>query len=100
MQFDQCAPLTIAIALHAKPLSKPMMEWFVKQVFETQSDTDDSRINLVKANLSGLPSATIVLAEIDPLRSGEELAKCLKEAGRKVDYKVYGSVHTNSLEWA
>ena len=77
----------------AKPLNKAMMEWFVKQTFTSVSETADPRINLVAAELKNLPSATIVLAEIDPLRSeGEALAKKLKEAGSEVDYKIYDGV--------
>ncbi|HEX3808385.1 MAG TPA: alpha/beta hydrolase [Rhizomicrobium sp.] len=78
---------------NAKPLNKPMMEWFVKHVFESPDQTSDPRLNLVQANLKGLPSATIVLAEIDPLRSeGETLAHRLKDAGSDVSYKVYNGV--------
>lgn len=61
--------------------------------FGSQSETADPRINLVAADLKDLPSATIVLAEIDPLRSeGEALAKRLKEAGSDVEYKIYDGV--------
>jgi acetyl esterase/lipase len=78
---------------NAKPLNKPMMEWFVKQTFESKEQTSDPRINLVKANLNGLPSATIILAEIDPLRSeGRELGRRLKEAGSDVNMKMYQGV--------
>lgn len=78
---------------NAKPLNKPMMEWFVNQTFNSQAETADPRINLVAADLLKLPSATIVLAEIDPLRSeGEQLAKRLKDAGSDVDYRIYDGV--------
>ncbi len=78
---------------NAKPLNKAMMEWFVGHVFTSKDQTNDPRINLVQADLAGLPSATIVLAEIDPLRSeGETLAKRLKEAGSEVDYKIFDGV--------
>jgi acetyl esterase len=77
----------------AKPLNKQMMEWFVKQTFISQAETADPRINLVAADLANLPDATIVLAEIDPLRSeGERLAKRLKDAGSDVQYKIYAGV--------
>lgn len=80
---------------NAKPLNKPMMEWFVKQTFNSVAETADPRINLVTSDLSRLPGATIVLAEIDPLRSeGEQLAKRLEAAGSDVDYKIYdGMTH-------
>ncbi len=77
----------------AKPLNKAMMEWFVGHVFASKDQTGDPRINLAAANLNGLPGATIVLAEIDPLRTeGENLAKRLKEAGSDVDYKIFKGV--------
>ncbi len=77
----------------AKPLNKAMMEWFVKHTFTTKEETADPRINLVNADLKGLPGATIILAEIDPLRSeGEMLAERLKAAGSEVTSKIYKGV--------
>lgn len=77
----------------ALPLNKPMMEWFVKHVFTEQSDLLDPRINLVEADLRGLPPATIVTAEIDPLRSeGETLAERLEAQGVEVSHKTYHGV--------
>ena len=79
----------------AKPLNKPMMEWFVKHTFNNVTETADTRLNLVEADLIGLPSATIILAEIDPLRSeGELLAERLEQAGVDVRHKTWnGSTH-------
>lgn len=78
---------------NAKPLNKAMMEWFVKNTIKTDKDKNDPRINLVAANLSTLPSATIITAEIDPLRSdGKLLAEKLEQAGSKVNYKDYEGV--------
>jgi len=81
----------------AKPLSKPMMEWFVKHVFESPEQAKtDPRINLVElANLRGLPSATIIRAEIDPLsEEGEALMRKLKEADVEVRGDTYlGATH-------
>jgi acetyl esterase len=43
--------------------------------------------------LKGLPPATIITAQIDPLRSeGEKLAKLLTQAGVRVNYKNYEGV--------
>ena len=43
--------------------------------------------------MKGLPSATIIAAEIDPLMSeGKAYADALKKAGVKVDYKLYNGV--------
>ncbi|WP_229209694.1 alpha/beta hydrolase [Dyadobacter koreensis] len=77
----------------AKPLDKPMMEWFVKNYLNNMSEAKDSRISLVNANLKGLPSTTIITAEIDPLQNdGEMLAEKLKAADVKVDSKNYSGV--------
>lgn len=79
----------------AVPLNKPMMEWFVKHVFKDKADLQDPRINLVEANLRGLPSATVITAEIDPLCSeGAILAERLKEQGVDVRHKTFhGATH-------
>jgi acetyl esterase/lipase len=77
----------------AKPLNKPMMEWFAKNYLGDMSKAADPRISLVKANLKGLPPTTIVGAEIDPLQTeGKLLSDKLKEAGVDVDYKLYNGV--------
>jgi acetyl esterase len=79
----------------AKPLNKAMMKWFVDKVFESEAQTADPRLNLVEADLGGLPGATVICAEIDPLRSeGELLAERLQEAGVDVRHKTFkGSTH-------
>jgi acetyl esterase/lipase len=81
---------------NALPLGKADMEWFVSHVFTSKEQTSDPRINLVgRKNLDGLPAATVVLAQIDPLRSeGETYAKNLEAAGVKVNLiKVDGVNH-------
>ena len=80
----------------AKPLSKPMIEWFVKHSFNDASETADPRVDVVgAADLSGLPSTTVICAEIDPLRTeGELLAERLEQAGVDVRHKTFhGSTH-------
>jgi len=79
----------------AKPLNKPMIEWFVKHTFNSEAETADPRVNVVDADLSRLPSSTVILAEIDPLRSeGETLAERLEAAGSDVRHKTFhGSTH-------
>jgi acetyl esterase len=77
----------------AKPLNKPMMEWFVKQYTRTPEDAKDPRINLVSANLKGLNPATVITAQIDPLLDdGKALVEKLKSDGVKVEYKNYPGV--------
>lgn len=77
----------------AKPLNKPMMEWFAKQYLGDMSKAADPRISLVKANLKGLPPTTIIAAEIDPLMTeGKQLSDALSAAGVAVNYKLYNGV--------
>ena len=73
------------------PLNKAGMAWFFKNYLRTPADGRDPRINLVAANLKGLPATTIIAAEYDPLTSeGKTLADKLTAAGVKVNYKLYG----------
>ena len=76
----------------AKPLNKPMMEWFVKN-YASVAQSGDPRISLVKANLKGFPKTLIIGAEIDPLQSeGKLLSEKLKDAGVETDYELYNGV--------
>jgi acetyl esterase len=77
----------------AKPLSKPMMNWFFDNYLNTPAEKNDPRINLVNADLKGLNPCTIITAQIDPLQSeGEELAKKMKKQGVAVRYKNFEGV--------
>ena len=87
---DMTRPSYVANAA-AKPLNKPMMEWFFKHY--AADPASPMALPLKNADLKGLPSATIVAAEIDPLMSeGKAYADALKKAGVKVDYKLYNGV--------
>jgi acetyl esterase/lipase len=78
---------------NAKPLNTPMLNWFGYYYSKTKADQMDPRVNLVTANLRGLPPTTIINAQIDPLRSdGETLADALKNAGVKVEQKTFPGV--------
>lgn len=77
----------------AKPLSKPMMEWFIENEFSSAAQAADPRVSLVKANLAGLPKTLIIAAEIDPLQSeGKLLSDKLSAAGVQTDYQLYNGV--------
>lgn len=80
----------------AKPLNKAMMSWFVEQISKSRDDKNSPMIDIVgKADVKGLPSTTIVTAQIDPLRTdGERLAAKLKDAGVQVEAKNFeGATH-------
>lgn len=77
----------------AKPLNKPVMEWFVKNALGDPKKSADLRICLVRANLTGMPPTLIIGAEIDPLQSeGKLLSDKFKEAGVETDYELYKGV--------
>ncbi len=77
----------------AKPLNKAMMAWFFEQYLNSPADGKNPLIDLIHADLEGLPPATIINAQIDPLRSdGEMLADALKNAGVAAEQKTYEGV--------
>lgn len=77
----------------AKPLSKAGMEWFAKHAIPP-AEKSNPYLALVRApDLRGLPPATIITAQIDPLRSeGQAYAEKLKAAGVAVSYRNYDGV--------
>lgn len=79
----------------SKPLGRPLMAWFFKQYLGNSADWSDPRVNLVAADLKGLPPTVIINAQIDPLRSeGEALAARLRAAGVEVEQRTYaGTAH-------
>ncbi|CAI3787748.1 Acetyl esterase [Pseudomonas sp. MM227] len=77
----------------AMPLNRPMMLWFIDNVTKGPADAKDPRIDLVHADLKGLPPVTVINAEIDPLRDdGAQLEQALRTAGVSVERKVYPGV--------
>ena len=78
----------------AKPLSGPMMKWFFDNTLSNDEDRKNPQINLLGAQtLKGLPSTTVITADIDPLRSeGEALAKKLEKDGVAVEYRNFEGV--------
>ena len=78
---------------NAKPLNRAMMSWFFENYLRSAADRADPRINLVAADLHGLPPVTIINAQIDPLRGdGELLAEKIRSAGGTVEQKTYDGV--------
>lgn len=77
----------------AKPLNKATIGWFVDKLLSKPEDKTDPRLDLVNANLKGLPPVTLINAQIDPLRSDSELLqRALRQAGVPVERKIYNGV--------
>jgi acetyl esterase len=75
----------------AKPLNKPMMAWFFKHY--GADPANPYALPMKAASLKGLPPATVITAEIDPLLSeGKSYADRLKKEGVTVSYKEYAGV--------
>ncbi len=91
-QPDTTTPSYVENA-EAKPLNRAMMSWFATNATATPADLRDPRIDLVHANLAGLPPVTIINAQIDPLRDdGAMLEAALRKAGVHVTRTVYEGV--------
>ena len=75
-------------------LTLPMMKWFWNHYLADPADgAGEWASPLRAADLSGLPTATVLTAEFDPLRDeGEAYAKRLGEAGVKTQLTRYDGV--------
>lgn len=78
----------------AVPLNSPMLEWFGSYYLPDPSvATTDPYVSPAIADLTGLPPATVILAEIDPLFSqGEIYAQQLTDAGVETTVTTYEGV--------
>ena len=77
-------------------LSQEIMRWFWSCYVPSAADAGDGRASLLRTpDLSGLPPATVVTAELDPLRDeGEAYADRLRAAGVAVVGRRYlGMIH-------
>ena len=78
---------------NAMPLNRAGMAWFLHHTTRGPADATDPRINLLAANLRGLPPVTLIQAAIDPLASeGQMLATRLRVAGVPVASRLYDGV--------
>lgn len=70
---------------NAKPLNKAMMQWFFNQYLKSPADGESVLVSPLRASpeqLRSLPPATIITAQIDPLRDdGTDYANKLRSAG-------------------
>ncbi|MEZ0487774.1 alpha/beta hydrolase fold domain-containing protein [Fibrella aquatica] len=81
---------------NAQPLNRAGIVYFTTNYFTAMSDGDNRLISLVDvADLTGLPPATIIGAEIDPLQTeGKSLADKFQSVGVPTTYQLYpGTTH-------
>ena len=78
----------------SRPLNAATVRWFMRKALRSKDAARDPRLMLTeRADLGGLPPTTVILAEIDPLRSeGEALADALRRSGVWVDCTTYEGV--------
>lgn len=78
----------------AKPLNKPMLDWFYGYYLPSKADAQNPYASpLLAADLKGLPPTTIIAAEIDPLFSdGQAYALRLQAAGVPVIHRTFKGV--------
>ncbi len=77
-------------------LSLHMMVWFYRNYLGRKEDFTDPRMNLLDADLKGVPPAFLVITECDPLYDGNiEMVAKMKAEGVDVASKIYpGTVHS------
>ena len=77
----------------AKPLNRAMVKWFLGHLVRSDEDLKDPRLQLIDANLKGLPPVTLINARLDPLRSdGAKLFDALEDAAVQVERREYEGV--------
>ena len=77
-------------------LTREAMIWYWRQYLNSEADSHNPyAVPMREKDLSGLPNATIITAEFDPLRDeAEAYAKRLEEAGTKTTCARYdGMIH-------
>ena len=80
----------------SRPLTRGTVSWAQDELTSRSADLRDPRLDLLpRPDLAGLPPATVVLAEIDPLRSqGEALAAALQSGGVPTSIRTFpGATH-------
>jgi len=88
------AAVTIEQFADAKPLNAPMLAWFGSHYLPDPALVSDPMVSPLNATeLGGVPPATVILAEIDPLQSqGAVYAQALIDAGVDTTLTLYQGV--------
>jgi len=78
----------------SRPLTRQTVNWAQDLYTKHNRDLSDPRLNPVqRADLAPLPPTTVILAEIDPLRTqGEDMAGALRLAGIPTQSRVFSGV--------
>lgn len=77
----------------AKPFSKADMQWFFKQYLGKKGKADSPYVSILRKSAIDLPSATVIVAELDPLRSeGEAYHKHLLAGAVDSQIGIYSGV--------
>ena len=81
------------VSQNTSPLSTKGLQWFYERYLNSPADGANRLFSVLRADLQGLPPATVITADIDPLRSeGAAYAQKLIAAGIRVDYRNYSGV--------
>jgi acetyl esterase/lipase len=78
----------------AQPLNTASLAWFYEKYLAAPTDAQDPRFAVgATSDLRGVAPATVILADIDPLRSeGRQYAERLSAADVRVDVTTYAGV--------
>ncbi len=76
-------------------LERDEMQWHQDNYLPSPDFAQDPRVDVLSADLSGLPDTTVILAECDPIRpQGELYAEAAQAAGVAVEvHQTLGMVH-------
>jgi len=91
---EGAAAESVTTYAQAKPLNAKQLDWFGQYALADPAQATEPTISpLLAADLSGLPPATVIGAEIDPLQSqGKVYADALAAAKVDTSYKLYTGV--------
>ena len=77
----------------AQPHGRADMEWFMKQYLSRAKDRQSPYVNILRRASTDLPPATVIVAELDPLRSdGEAYHERLVSRGCESVLRTYQGV--------